>query len=145
MHLKASKKVVYSLVCFLCFLNHLKERKPPVFLLFFTRIEISDGKVACLHFMHFMSEKLLVWFLCFLDEQKISEWKMLVYFLCFFRRIEMPKWKMLVQFLCLLGAQRYLSGRWLFAFQAQKYLSEKLLLCFLCFVCVQNFLIKKKS
>ena len=133
MHLKTSKKVVYSLFCFLCFLEHLKERKPPVLLLFFTRIEISERKVACLHFMHFMSENLIVCFLRFLGVQKISKWKMLVYFLCFFRRIEMFKWKMLVYFLCLLGAQKYLSGRCLFTFQAQKYLSEKFLVCFLCF------------
>ena len=100
MHLKTSKKVVYSLACSLCILKHLKERKPPVFLLFFTRKEISERKVACLHFMHFMSEKLLACFLRFLGVYKISKWKMLVYFSCFFRRIEMSKWKMLVYFLC---------------------------------------------
>ena len=144
MHLKTSKKVVYSLFCFLCFLQHLRERKPPVLLLFFTRIERYERNVACLHFMHFMSETLLNCFLSFVGVQKISQWKMLVYFLCFLRRIEMYKWKMLVQFLCFLGTQKYLSGRCLFAFQAQKYLNEKLLVCFLCFVCVQSFFIKKK-
>ena len=145
MHLKASKKVVYSLVCFLCFLKHLKKRKPPVFLLYFTRIEISERKAACLHLMHFMSEKLIVCFLRFLGVQKICKWKMLVYFLCFFRCIEMSKWKMLVYFLCFLGAKKYLCRRWLFAFQAQKHLSEKLLVCFLCFFVCRISSLKKTN
>ena len=147
------------LVCFLCFqAKEMPERKVAcLFSMCFRRIEFLHEKkleIGLMTTQKYLSKK------CLFAFYASYERKVACLFSIIFKRIEMSEWKMLV---CFLGVQTYLSGRCLFPFYAfrrieisewkillvfyvlgvQKYLSEKLLVCSLCFLGVKKCLSEK--
>ena len=89
-HLKKSEKVVYSLVCFLCFLKASKRKKATCLFIFLAHRNIWVKSCLCA-FYAFYQWKVVFLLFMFFRRMEMSERKVACLFFMLFKRIEISE------------------------------------------------------